>query len=356
VKKRYYQKPVRIKEKVIANVWDHIYGVFTIVGFLISIGFTILSMVNNEKDPTLVRTVYVLTATIFILSFCFLFLVRHYRIRLSQLDEDIVRHNNIVLEQNKLRSAHTTQAETFHTISHYFRSATNDIDNFLFKASTGNIPDVSEYLLISQKCEYFFINITTCIRSYFNLITSTNNAVTIKIVGKKENNAQGKKEVETWVKTFFRDPVSLKKRRIIEKSYDNKSGRYLAKRNKAFEIILDEKKFFDSHFACDNLPNEKDYTNENRIWANFYTACIVVPISIFIDKDKRNIIGFLTVDNKEGSLNSVANIEFLFAISDLFYSFFAKYIQMINFAAQKYNFDDNNTSEHTRIQRVLDWD
>lgn len=88
-------------------------------------------------------------------------------------------------------------------------------------------------------------------------------------------------------------------------------------------------KYFDSYFASDNLLYEKEYRNGNNQWGKYYNSCLVVPISIFIEEKTRNIIGFLCVDNKEGNLNNSSNIEFMFAVGDLFYSFFCE-IHRIN--------------------------
>lgn len=356
MKRNYQQSPLYVKDKAIRNIWDHIYGAFTVIGFLLSTGYTAISIINHEKETSLLQTTGVLTVTLLIMSICFLIIIKHYRIRLGKLDGLDVEFNEKIYELKRTRSALVAQAETIHTITHYYRAINNGMDNFISKLNNDKVPDISEFSDVLQKSEYFLINFTSSVRSYFNLITGTNNAITIKIVGEKEvENSNGKKEVEKWVKTFFRDPVSLKKRRIIEKIYKTKSGRYLAEKNKAFEIILDEKKYFDSYFASDNLASEKDYSNENKMWLEYYSACIVVPISIFIEKNERKIIGFLTVDNKEGNLNISSNIEFMFAISDLFYCFFAKYIEMIKFASLKYEIDVN-TTEYSRIQRVLYWD
>jgi hypothetical protein len=64
-------------------------------------------------------------------------------------------------------------------------------------------------------------------------------------------------------------------------------------------------------------------------------------------KDKRKILGFLSVDNKNGRLATTENKEFLFGISDLLFNLFGKYQFFIKLAN-----DEIEKNERAKIIRL----
>lgn len=94
---------------------------------------------------------------------------------------------------------------------------------------------------------------------------------------------------------------------------------YSYRENTAFDLIMNDAEI--RWYVNNNLPREAKrgrYINSREGWQADYTATLVVPITDQHEAsaiDKRNIIGFLCVDNKGGGFDEhfCANVSFAFA-------------------------------------------
>ncbi len=226
------------------------------------------------------------------------------------------------MEEEVLKSQqiHQVQSECLHTINHYYRNIAAELDYF----TNCKVEEKTEFVSdILKKTEYFMINSTASLQQYFSEVSGSQCAITIK-----QLSPDGR-----LVKTFFRDPVNLKKRRNFE-SYYSDCQDYPVDSNTAFELILSDE-YANVYFASDDLQelyDEFQYKNSNDRWRQLYNATIVVPISIVEGQYDRSVLGFLAVDNLDGNLASKANVELLFAVGDLFYAFFVKLGELYSFA------------------------
>jgi hypothetical protein len=258
----------------------------------------------------------------------------YYQRRLKHLAELPLKFNDLKNKNDRLNLILKAQSECSHTIVHYFRNIEYQLDNFLKKIDGNQDISEDECLLILNRCKDFLLNTTTSLQSYFTIASGYTCSITLKIA----LNDEVKKIV--YVKTLFRDPLSLKKRRYVETAYSMPNGIYTAKDNTAFEIILSQS-HTNNFYASDNLNAEYElhnYKNSNKFWNNHYNATIVVPICIVLGDNERNVIGFIAVDNLTaecGNLNDASKIEFLFSVGDLLYTFIQKYIKTISFAKER---------------------
>lgn len=302
----------------IRDPWTHIYGLITLVSFVVAIYFSIVTL--NKSQVEFKDVLFVCVSIITILTFVLVKLTLKYA-NLADEASDIL---GISREHSNLISLLQIQAETTHNISHYFRSLINDFDNIILKLNIKESVTQAEIDYVCDRNSHFLIMLTSSLQNYFSIHTDDNCSVTLKILS--DDNKK--------IKTVFRDPVNLKKRRQSELT--SGLSMYNIKENTAFKNILDDKTP-DIFYACDNLRAEyenHEYENSNRMWNSYYNATVVVPISkVDYTNNMRNILGFLTVDNKEGYLVDNTVIEYMFAISDLLYTYVHKYKTICTFTA-----------------------
>lgn len=304
------------------EIWTHIYGIITVISFIVAIILAILT-IKKTDGPNFTEILYILTALIFVLSIIIIRISLKYS-NLHSISSDLLKMEN---ENDNLHILLRQQSETFHNVSHYYRNLISQLDSFKQKF-TENENDITEkdYQEIANRNEYFLIQLTTSLQNYFSIYTDDNCAITLKILNADKLNVQ----------TVYRDPVNLKKRRQAESSYIN-DGTYSIFDNTAFEIIVDEN-YTNIYFASDNLKElfeSHNYKNSNPHWYNLYNSTIVVAVSMPIEKSERKVVGFLTVDNLKGNLADENCLEFLYAISDLLYHYFVRIIEFTKLAHSK---------------------
>ena len=320
-----------------ADVWSHVYGLFGVISLVATIIFIIISIKNHEtvEYKTIIA---ILGITISIVLITFIFANLYYQRKLQQLNDLPIDLIDLKTKNEQLYLIIKSQSECSHTINHYYRNIENHLDVLSKKIDNREEINEDECLNVLKRCKAFLLNTSISLQSFFTIATGITCSVTIKLALKDEKGNH-------FIKTLFRDPMSLKKRRYVENWYSSSMGVYPASENTAFDVILSSS-HVNNFYAADNLHEEyqrHNYKNSNQFWNKHYNATIVVPISMITNNDNRNIIGFVAVDNltaKSGNLNDQAKIEFLFSIGDLLYNFIQKYLDIITFANQKFKIDD----------------
>lgn len=330
-----------------ADLWSHVYGVLGVVSLSFTIVFTIISI--RKQDNVDYMTVVVTLAVIsFSLLITFLLAVGYYQRKIKRLNNLPTQLYETRNENDRLNLKLKAQSECSHTINHYFRNIENRLDCFLIRITNNDEKNEEEECkLLLARCKDFLVNTTTSLQSYFTIASGYSCAVTIKMLLHDE------KKGINYVRTLFRDPLSLKKRRYVDGYYSGIADFYDAKENTAFDVILSPEHVND-FYASDDLQEEYKkhrYKNSNRFWTQHYNSTIVVPVSIVLENKQKNVIGFVAIDNltaSSGNLNNDEKIEFLFSIGDLFYNFMDKYLQLISFANSKIKIDDFH-------KRIITW-
>lgn len=309
-------------KQLFSDILTHIYGIITVISFIIALVFAILTMTKNQINDN--EVFYVCLGLITILCFVIIRISAKY----SQLHYMSVDLLNYQRENSNLITLQQLQAETTHNIIHYYRNVTFEMDVILEKINCTDQIDQKEIDNTIKSCEHFLIILTSSLQNYFAIYSDDNCSIALKIL------SEDKKRL----KTVFRDSVNLKKRRQAELFCGNES--YDVTDNTAFNVILSDE-YKDFYYANDNLEQAylaHNYINGNKNWNSLYNSTIVVPISkLNHEKNERNILGFLTVDNKQGYLVDNTTIEYMLGISDLLYNFVLKLKIICNFT---------QTSEH----------
>lgn len=316
---------------ILKDLWTHIYGIITLISFIAALWFTI-STLNNE-NVTFKDTLYVCLGVITVLCF----VIVRISLKYSQMQEMGANLMNYERENNDLITLIQLQSETTHNIIHYYRSLMLRVDAMIHELDKEAKIDQKLLDELLDDNKHFLIMFTSSLQNYFSIYTDDNCSISIKLLDKN-----GKR-----IRTLFRDPVNLKKRRMAELS--NIRDTYSASNNTAFETILNKNKK-DYYFASDNLKDLYErhlYTNCNHSWNNFYNATVVTPISRNNNKeDIRHVLGFLTVDNKNGYLVDNSTIEYMFGMSDLLYFYLFRIDQMLELLS-KTEYDYGKAKEFT---------
>lgn len=295
---------------LINDIWTHIYGLITVISFIAAIFFTIVTL--NKQQVAFKDVLYVCLALITLLSIIIIRISAKYS-QLHTMSADLLNYQR---ENENLITLIQLQAETTHNITHYFRSLIYDFDKVINKINKDELIEQNEIDYICDRNNHFLIMLTTSLQNFFSIYTDDNCSIALKTLNTNK----------TKIKTIFRDPVNLKKRRQAELNCGLDTYDILD--NTAFEVILGSN-YKDYFYAKDNLSKEysdHNYKNGNQQWNNFYNSTIVVPISkIDHSNNQRNILGFLTVDNMSGYLVDNTTIEYMQGISDLLYNYFYKF-------------------------------
>jgi hypothetical protein len=323
------------KKRLNPDVWSHVYGIVSVVGLVLTITGGIFAIVKGDDKH--IEIVISLTCIICVIMIVFIISWLYYANRLKHLDTLPLKYHQVEGYAVELFEEKKHMAECLHTIAHYNRNLLNTLQKVDVSAITEK-----EFEELVDRFNSFLINITSSLRHYYTMASGAVCSVSIKITNQDE----------LLVKTYFRDPISLKKRRKSDNYYPTKSGAYNIFENTAFSIILDPS-YSNVFFANDNLSelyHAHQYENSNPEWFNHYNATIVVPISIVTGSDERNIIGFITVDNNKGELNDTDKVEFLFAVGDLLYNVFEKYFEICYFV--DVNKKKNGQFEHKEFEKI----
>lgn len=303
------------------EIWTHIYGIITVISLIVALIFSIITL-KKPNGPDYSDILYILTGLILILSIIIIRISAKYS-NLHSISSDLLKIEN---ENDSLYILLKQQSETFHNITHYYRNLVSQLDEFKIKSITNETAlEEKDFQAIANRNEYFLILITTSLQNYFSIYTDDNCAVTLKLLSSDKK----------YIKTVFRDPVNLKKRRQAELSYSD--GSCSISENTAFEIIIDDN-YTNTYFASDNLKElyeSHNYKNSNPFWFSLYNSTIVVPISILLSQSERSILGFITIDNLKGNLADENCLEFLNGVSDLLYNYFVKITDFATFAQSK---------------------
>lgn len=309
-------------------------GITSVLGFTIALGSLIHAYYKFPDDPTTgaKEIILILTLTIVFLILFLILLIWHFSNKTHKLIidlEDLPIENNILHEA--LNQEYLTQkliTDCSHTTLHYYRNILKSIDIAIVKLYYNTAGNVSLFEKpineIVTEFERFISTMLTNITNTCNAITGDQCATCIKII---KNNK---------VKTFYRDPMSYRMRQGADHK-DDKPFIYDISDNYAFKIIADPT-IKETAFICDNLKDLKPYENRNPKWSNLYNATAVIPIEISEledssanksltkrSKTKKNIIGFLCVDNLKGGFESRELKDFLAGFGDLLFNLFEKF-------------------------------
>lgn len=307
-------------KSLINDIWTHIYGIITVISFVAAIFFTIITL--NKQQVEFKDVLYVCLSLIALLTFIIIRISAKYS-QLHNMSADLLNYQR---ENDNLITLIQLQAETTHNITHYYRSLIFDFDKMIEKISKNQEITQNEIDYVCARNSHFLVMVTSSLQNFFSIYTDDNCSISIKSLNTNKDR----------IKTIFRDPVNLKKRRQAELNCGINT--YEIVDNTAFEVIISEK-YKDYYYASDNLSSEysnHNYKNCNQNWSNFYNSTIVVPISkIDHNINKRNILGFLTVDNMKGYLVDNTSIQYMQGISDLLYNYFFKFSLISNYTKIK---------------------
>lgn len=133
---------------------------------------------------------------------------------------------------------------------------------------------------------------TTNVKNSFDCLTGNTCSVYITIFDDKNKQL---------VHTYYRDPLSYTERTNIDLKYPV----YDINLFTPFKYIMN-KHTINTVFACDDCSNYSNFCDRNDNWNIYYNSCLTIPIRLRVNKKKNrhHIIGFLTIDNKEGGLDN----------------------------------------------------
>lgn len=337
---RKIKKPVFFKIHTPPDIWHHVYGLTSAIGLLITVGIIVYNYFNPNTENNFNYILTILVVLLASVLLMFLISVIYYGNRLKKYSQ-IPADYSFLKEQTERHDIILNQlCECSHIITHYYRN----LDFLLQDIIDIEENEVSDEALINviNKFDYFLINITTNLQSYFSQVTDDNCSITIKLLNFNSSDVTSK----SLVRTYFRDPVNFKKRR----NSDTVCSSCSIDDNTAFSIIMDSS-YQNIYFSEDNLPDLYDkhlYKNPNLDWHKYYHSSLVVPISIVTGANSRSILGFLSVDNFKGGLATNSNKEYLFFVADLLYLAFSKFNTIIELAKSK-----NISNE--KIDRYTNW-
>lgn len=303
---------------------------------------------------------------------------RHVRTVVRESVDAILDKSKIEIEAEKLSKAlnkakkeiltqdnhQKKSALIVHNINHEVRNNIVTYIAMLGRLRAGGSINVSEISQMRSIFSEFMIYFCANVQKLADMHTRGECSVCIKILFNKEDHDHLPAEESIFVRTFFRDPISYRKR----KSTDRSLPFYKYRTNTAFTDILENKS---SYFCIDNLRNysknvENDYQNGNRFWYDYYNACLVAPIRLKVpvkrqkgggeDRDahetQENVkipneyrapefhekpqeklffseLGFICIDNFEGGfIDNEALIELINGFGDLLYVFWYQYDRM----------------------------
>lgn len=314
-----------------SDVWGHFYGILTTLGLVITVIYSILTFKEGIKEEATGKVILLLSTSIIVLIIVFFFNSRYFNRKIQELSDIPKDYYFLKKEKDRFDIVLNQLSECSHIITHYYRNINVGYSHFINNQDEYKDKDIIDLV---DRFNDFMINVTTNLQQYFTLITEDNCSITIKLLNNQTGN----------VKTYFRDPVNFKKRR------DAGNGICHYSDNTAFEIIISPN-YSNTYFSEDDLVDLHgifQYKNPNHEWFKYYNSTLVVPISLLIEKDKRNIIGFLSVDNYKGNLAFNSNKEYLFFVSDLLYCAIDKFSTIVEIANEK-------GLEDEKISRFKDW-
>lgn len=340
--------------------YDRIQNIFFGLASLIGTGLTIFTLFNLEKgEPDNLKVIESLLGVILVLILTFVLSSFHYHKRLTSASNLTSRNEfleNKVIESEIIARSISEyqfnvsyfQVKLLYKLENFIQyiqpiiedhSLIDDLNDEFLKKEYKNMTKDKMIDYISKEFYHQLSILTSNIESYYTLVTGDKCSVTLKLI--KETNGIIN------VKTLYRDPHSYSKRKVND--YKNGSPQiYVASDNTAFDVIVNPSKP-EVVFVNDDLNSLKEktlYNNNNQNWNKQYFATLVVPITDSYDKRGNNLLGFLTVDNFRGKLNSDSNVNFLSLCGNLFYPIIDKFHKISNFANSK-NLNNECTDRFT---------
>lgn len=324
----------KIKDGIITFV-SIVAGLASIIGLVINILYTYDAMKNKSllEYQSVIVTLGITTSLLLV---SVIFLIFFYSRNLSKLGSLPGEYDKIRRKLLDTEILLKNSADYFHNIFHYYR---NLLEKITQTSKELDSLDETKLKNIFHEFDSFMKTLTSNLQSYFTLLTNDSCSVSIKILKDKK------------IKTFYRDPISYRLRKKSDKKIDGNDFVFNYYENTAFQVICSED-HKDATFLCDNLrklKEENKYKNKNEEWEKLYNATAVVPINIKHHNGKRNIIGFVCVDNFKGGLDTSSVENFLCAISDPLYNLFVQYSKIAETSIKKGVTDE-------RIESFANWD
>jgi hypothetical protein len=246
-----------------------------------------------------------------------------------------------------IRNLLKVQSKITHNIFHHLRYLIYSLRefNYAITVEKKRLDQVNAVNLLNSVAQ-FLITLADNLKIYCDKASKDDCAVTIKLITKIGS--------EHLIKTYIRDSASYRERKESD-FIDSKHPKiYYASDNTAFNLICSAD-FKDTYFVSNNLKDMFDngkYTNSNPKWQSYYNATVVLPISIVPDKEKpykRDIAGFLCIDNRNGNLTERNLIDILGGIADMLFILFFELDETIALC-QKAGVD------HEQIRKYVNWD
>lgn len=297
----------------LGDIWSHFYGILGIIGLTITIIYTWNAYKLFEDKTEFQKIIESLSYSIITVIFVFVFSSVYYIVRLERMRKYKHDFQSVEKELYDQKLINKYMSECMHSITHHHR----DITARLYQTIT-DTEKLDENQMKDLKNEFnnFLVIVTSSLQNLFSFTTQDNCSVTIKLLD----------ETQEYAYTFFRDPINYNKRHQYDKKVRPK-GKAKISENLSYKIIMDPK--LTNVFYYNNdlslIYESHQYRNPNEDWHKYYNATLVVPISLLLSEDKRDYIGFLSVDNFKGNLANEESLEFLFAVGDLLYNVFVKY-------------------------------
>jgi hypothetical protein len=304
------------------NKSDILFGIVGILSFSLNIAY-ILKTWNKAATVDYKELLIALSASIAVLIIAFIAFSILYTKKINTYADMIVSAENQSREIAKKELILKHTFDYSHNIFHYYRNILYKLDCFIAK-NTGDTFDAKKFEELLADFESYMATLTSNLQSYLSLLTEDKCSVSIKIV--KEING------DRYVKTFYRDADSYRKRRESDFYSDGNYFIYRTRENTAFDVITNEE-HLERAYVNDNLLNDKHYNNMNPRWKDLYLATAVVPISVKIKDKTRNVLGVLCVDNFKGGLSNENVENFLSGIGKLLFNLFKKYDRIISLAS-----------------------
>lgn len=338
------------------KIVGYVFGIASLLGFVISFYGLSSVLYKFEAANDAITFLDQLKDVYIILALCVLalivfsaFLIFYYSNRITYFNallDDLPIENEVLSDQvRELVFENVIVADMCHNILHYYRNILASLDYTIRRYQTE--PDnltKEDCNKILRAFDSFLQTLLTNISHYFGHLTNDKCASCIKIINSDHK-----------IKTFYRDPISYRLRKISDYISDGRHFIYHVSDNFAFDVIIDDK-FKQTTYICDDLKQAKSqgmYKNINQDWEKYYNACAVVPIRIRSSPsdepgDQAKHLGFLCVDNFKGGFETRETKDFLSGFGDILYNLLEKYDQIVSLALEK-------GIENERLRAYTDW-
>jgi len=316
----------------ISKIFAILSGIASLLGFGVSIVFTYSALTSNIESE-FKDIIVLLSISMTILLFSVVFIFAYYFKEVENLNYLPKENLSLKIDLKRVEILVKNMSEYIHNISHYYRNLFLQIEDILKEPDDKNIKETLELF------DKFLNTLTSNLQSFFTLFTGDNCAVTIKVTNYNSPNFTLENML---VKTFYRDPISYRKRKKSDYLPNANIKIYKIEDNTAFKVISSPK-WKNTTYLCDDLRKRwenGEYENKTYGWMNLYNATAVVPIARRIDDTSRRILGFLCVDNFAGNLANSTVENFLSGIADMLYPLFHKYEKLVNLSNERGIFNE----------------